>query len=161
MSSSDDHEVEESFQFLEPNTLRDGELELQLVETRPGDPTVGFVPAYHFRMVRAKDRVELGDISFRVGDTEHVVMYAGHIAYNVDEAHRGQRYAARATRLLLPLARRHGFTALWITCNPDNLASRRTCELVGATFVEVVDLPEDTDMYESGEREKCRYHLQL
>ena len=35
-------------------------------------------------------------------------------------------------RLLLPLARRHGLQTVWITCNPDNWASRRTCELAGA-----------------------------
>ena len=161
MSSGRDHEDEAPFEFLEPGSLRDGELELELVETRPGDPSVGFVPAYHFQMVRVNDQAQVGQISFRVGDTDHVVLYAGNIAYGVDESHRGRHYAARATRLLLPLARRHGFTTLWITCNPDNLASRRTCELAGASFVELVELPEDTDMYLRGEREKCRYRLPL
>lgn len=50
---------------------------------------------------------------------------------------------------------------LWMTCSPDNLASRCTCELLGAVFVETVDLPEDIDMYREGERQKCRYRLQL
>jgi tagatose 1,6-diphosphate aldolase len=61
--------------------------------------------------------------------------------------------------LLLPLARSHGLMTIWITCNPDNFASRRTCELAGATLVEIVDLPEDNDMYQRGERQKCRYRL--
>ena len=50
-------------------------------------------------------------------------------------------------------------TELWITCNPDNLASRRTCELAGAEFMGIVDLPPDSDMYLEGERQKCRYLL--
>ena len=50
-------------------------------------------------------------------------------------------------------------TELWVTCNPDNIASRRTCELAGGVLVEIVDLPEDIDMYQEGERRKCRYRF--
>jgi tagatose 1,6-diphosphate aldolase len=63
--------------------------------------------------------------------------------------------------LLLPLARRHGLEILWITCDPDNIASRRTCELAGLELVEIVDVPEHMDMYQRGERRKCRYRLYL
>ena len=45
------------------------------------------------------------------------------------------------------MARRHGLATVWITCNPDNRASRRTCELTGAQLVEIVDLPADNDKY--------------
>lgn len=58
-----------------------------------------------------------------------------------------------------PLARHHEMTELWVTCNPDNIASRRTCELAGGVLVEIVDLPEDIDMYQEGERRKCRYRF--
>ena len=88
-------------------------------------------------------------------------MYAGHIGYNVVRKHRGHRYAARACKLLLPLAASHGLKTIWITCNPDNLASRRTCEILGATMVEIVDIPTDCEMYARGERRKCRYRLDL
>jgi tagatose 1,6-diphosphate aldolase len=63
--------------------------------------------------------------------------------------------------MLLPLARAHGLTTLWITCNPDNIASRRTCERIGARLVEVVDVPEGTPLYRRGERQKCRYCLEM
>jgi hypothetical protein len=49
----------------------------------------------------------------------------------------------------------------WITCNLDNIASRKTCELAGARLVEIVDLSEDTDMYRKGERQKCRYRIDV
>ena len=88
-------------------------------------------------------------------------MYGGHIGYGVLPRYRGHRYAARACKLLFPLARRHGLNPLWITCNPDNIASRRTCELAGGKLVEIVDLPEDIDMYQAGERQKCRYRFDL
>jgi hypothetical protein len=42
---------------------------------------------------------------------------------------------------------------LWITCNPDNWPSRKTCEYLGATLVEVVDLPKESALYQRGERQ--------
>ena len=149
------------FKFNDPGQLIDGDLELALAEKYPGDPDIGFVPTYRFEMRLAGQDKEVGRVELRVGNTRHIVMYGGHIAYGVLPEHRGQHYAARACRLLLPLARTHDMETLWITCNPDNIASRRTCELAGATLVEIVDLPENTDMYQAGERQKCRYRLDL
>jgi predicted acetyltransferase len=149
------------FEFHDPGRLIDGDLELVLAERYPGDPTINYVPAYRFKMILVDQDQEVGRVEFRVGNTHHLTMYGGHLAYGVDPEHRGHRYAARACKLLLPLARHHGFQTLWITCNPDNIASRKTCELTGAILVEIVNLPEDTDMFQEGERQKCRYRLDL
>jgi predicted acetyltransferase len=149
------------FKFLDPGRLVDGDLELVLYERYWGDPAKGKVPAYRFVMTRIRDGEELGSVELRVGDTDDIVLYAGQIGYGVEPIHRGHHYAARAVRLLLPLARQHGLGPLWITCNPDNLASRRTCELAGATFVEIVDLPPDSGLHKQGDRSKCRYRLDL
>jgi predicted acetyltransferase len=149
------------FEFHDPGKLIDKDLELVLVEKYPGDPAIGYVPAYKFRMTLVGQDKEIGHIELRVGSTNHIVMYGGHMGYGVVPEHRGHRYAARACRLLLALAASHALETIWITCNPDNTASRRTCELAGAELVEIVDLPEDTDMYREGERRKCRYRLDL
>jgi tagatose 1,6-diphosphate aldolase len=77
----------------------------------------------------------------------------------VHPPHRGHRYASRSLRLLLPVARRLGLNPLWITRDPENLASRRTLELAGAEFVEIVDVPEDCVIRQSGHPRKCRYRL--
>jgi tagatose 1,6-diphosphate aldolase len=101
----------------------------------------------------------VGRVSLRVGNTDFLRLYAGHIGYDVAEAHRGNRFAARAVALLVPLARRHGLEELWITCNPENTASWRTCEILGAEYVETVPTPEDTEMFKRGSTHKRRYRL--
>ena len=149
------------FEFHDPGKLIDGDLELILVHKYPGNHAIGHVPSYQFKMTHTGHGAELGHINLRIGTTDDILKYAGHIGYGVHPEYRGRRYAARATRLLLPLARSHGLETLWITCNPDNLASRRTCELAGAELVEIVDVPADNEMYQRGERKKFRYRIDL
>lgn len=141
----------------DPGDLLDGDLRLVLAEGYPGDPVKAWVPAYRFAMTVGHEKV--GDIELRLGATEFMVRFGGQIGYAVAERHRGRRLAARALRLLIPLARRHGFHRLWITCDPSNWASRRSCEIAGAQLVETADLPEDCDMYTRGDRQRCRYRL--
>ena len=145
--------------LLDVPKLVDGELELYLVERSEADPRRDYVPAYRFEM-RVGGEVA-GSISLRVGNTRNLELYGGHIGYGVELAFRGRHFAARACKLVFDLARRHGMTTLWITCNPENVASRRTCELVGGELVDIVDLPPDIDMYKEGERQKCRYRIRL
>jgi tagatose 1,6-diphosphate aldolase len=57
----------------------------------------------------------MGEIELRLGNTHHIRMYAGHIGYEVDPPYRGRHYAARAVKLLLPLARHEGIEVVWIT----------------------------------------------
>lgn len=130
-----------------------------------GDLFLGRAPCYYFWMhllPQHKPEIPMaGTISFRVSDSVQIRRYAGHIGYGVFPAARGHHYAERATRLLLPLAKMHGMDHLWITCNPDNLPSRRTCERLGCRLIEIVDIPPGNPFYERGERQKCRYYLKL
>ena len=149
------------FAFLDPGRLVDGDLALVLVEEYCGDPAHGSVPSYKFEMRLVETEKRVGNVDLRIGDTHDLVVYGGHIGYSVLPKYRGNRYAARSCALLLQLAREHGMERLWITCNPDNVASRRTCEILGAELVETVDLPERTVAYGKGERQKLRYKLEL
>jgi predicted acetyltransferase len=123
----------------------------------------GTAPAYHFWM-RDRSNPELpiaGGLNLRVGTQYDLVMFNGQVGYMVYPPARGRHFAERAVRLLLPLARRHGINPLWITCNPDNFASRRTCERLGGQLVEIVPVPTENALYARGEREKCRYRIDL
>ena len=102
-----------------------------------------------------------GGCSLRVADTPEVRTYFGHVGYHVYPPARGAHLAERSVRLLLPLARAHGLKELFITVNPDNWPSRRTAERLGATLIDIVDLPESNVLFKRGDRQKCRYLLEL
>ena len=142
-----------------PGLLVDGDLALELVDI--ASHPVHKVLTYFFRMLHKDGRDELGLINFRAENNPHIELYAGHIGYGVHPEHRGRRYAARSLRLLLPFAGRLGIDPIWITCDPENIASRRSCELAGAKFVEIVDVPEDCVIHRNGHTRKCRYRLDL
>jgi tagatose 1,6-diphosphate aldolase len=137
--------------------LEDADLTLQLTELAPH--VVHRVPTWHFRMLHSRTGEELGGINLRIGSTPHIERYAGHIGFTVHPAHRGHRYAARSVRLLMPVAEQLGFETIWMTCDPENAASRRSLELAGAHLVEIVDVPEDCIIHRSGHKKKCRYLL--
>lgn len=102
-----------------------------------------------------------GGVGLRIGNTPDIELYYGHVGYHVFPAARGRHYAQRAVQLVLPLARRHGIRDLWITCNPENTPSRRTCELLGGQLVETIPIPSNHPLYLSGDRHKCRYLLKI
>ena len=150
--------IEDAIEVVRPLELRHGDLELRLTDfsVHPFHR----VPTYSFHMVSISHGTRMGQINLRIGSTPHVERYAGHIGYGVHSEHRGHHYAARSVKLLLPLARRHALDPIWITCDPENLASRRSLEIAGAEFVEIVDVPADCGIRKfGGKLRKCRYRL--
>lgn len=148
------------FVHLDFDLLTDGEIDLWLDQKAPYRPQRKWVPAYIYHVALHGSREPIGTIDLRVGHNSGTY-YGGNIGYGIKEAHRGHGYAAKACRLLLPVARAHGMDRVIITCNPDNLPSRRTAENAGAKLLEIVDLPPHNQMYKEGERQKCRYELVL
>lgn len=151
------------FQFVDLPPLIDKELELRLVTTTLPSAFRRNVsaPTYYFLMVHRETRERMGYIDLRVGRSEYITHYLGHIGYRVKEDYRGHSYAARSCRLLFPLAAGHDIDPLWITCDPNNPASRRTCVKAGGEMVDILPVPSHYDMYRRGEHFKCRYRFDL
>ena len=146
--------------FLDTSFLENDEIKLCLKKTVDGDPEKEWLPAYHFAVCN-KNGQEMGACDLRVGHNLKTY-YGGNIGYSIKEEYRGHHYAGKACILLFELARKHGMDHIIITCDPDNHASRKTCEYAGCELVEIAELPEDNDMrLSSGKTEKCIYRIYL
>ncbi|MCL2508426.1 MAG: GNAT family N-acetyltransferase [Oscillospiraceae bacterium] len=146
--------------FFDTINLKSDEIFLKLDRTIEANPEKRWVPCYEFKICLGFDGTEAGHCNFRVGYTEKLY-FGGNIGYSIYEPFRGNHYAGKACLLLFELARMHGMNFLYITCNPDNIASRKTCEYAGGVLEAIVDLPTDNDMYLDGEKQKCIYRINL
>lgn len=138
-----------------PSDLENGPVRLRYEKTVPGDASKGLVPYHHFEILLA-DGTEVGHINFRIGDTRHVTMTAGHIGYGIVPEHRGHAYSYHACLALAPFVRRH-YDRVVLTVDPQNVPSIRIIERLGATFLDQVDVPADDPAFEKGARTKLRY----
>ena len=145
--------------FINTDFLKNDEIQLILEKTADGNVEKGWVPAYHFAICDMHG-TKMGVCDLRIGHNE-LLYYGGNIGYRIEEAYRGHHYAGKACQLLFELARKHDLEYVIITCNPDNYASRKTCEYAGGKLIEIVEVPEGNDMRERGETEKCIYKFTL
>ncbi len=138
-----------------PVNLSFDRVSLHFVGIVPGDPQRGFVPYYHLRILTASQS-GVGHINFRIGATEHVLHCAGHIGYVIREPFRGHSYAFQACCAIAPFVR-SVYPSVIITSDPDNHASIRTIERLGAAFIDEVPVPPHDPHYQRGSRTKRRY----
>lgn len=122
---------------------------IHCVAKNPAIPEKKWVPSYVFEI--RKEGCRVGEINFRVGYSDSLY-YGGQIGYAVDEQHRGHGYAEKACSLLVPVIRAHGMKKVLITNEHTNIASRRTCEKLGAELIRKARLPEWHDLYKEGQR---------
>jgi predicted acetyltransferase len=137
-----------------PAQLSFNAVTLHLDKIVPADPERGFVPYYHYRITVGPTTV--GHINLRIGNTDHIRLYSGHLGYQIDRPHRGHRYALLAGLAIAPLARLISPEQI-LTCDPTNHPSRRTIELLGATFIGAVKVPRHDPNYLRGSRTKQRF----
>lgn len=145
--------------FVDTGFLKNNEIQLKLEKTVEGNGEKDWVPAYHFAICN-KEGIKMGVCDLRIGHNDKLY-YGGNIGYRIEEEYRGNNYAGKTCLLLLELARIHNLEYVIITCNPDNVASRKTCEYVGGELLEVVELPMDSDMRKRGETQKCIFKFNI
>ena len=76
----------------------------------------------------------LGHIAIRHRLTPWLREYGGHIGYDVPPSKRRQGHATRMLRAALPVAHRIGIDEALITCDTDNVGSRKVIEANGGRF---------------------------
>lgn len=145
--------------FVDTSFLRNDEINLVLEKTVDGNDKKGWVPAYHFAICNSEG-IKMGVCDLRIGHNDKLYC-GGNIGYSVDEQYRGHHYAGKACLLLFELAKKHQLEYVIIACNPSNYASRRTCEYAGGNLLEIAGLPEDNDVRDKGETEKCIFRFDV
>ena len=151
--------MEDEHLFLPCEDLTDGEIRLRLNRTSPACPEKQYVPAYFFDICLA-DGTRAGALDLRIGQNRKLYI-GGHIGYRVEEPFRGHRYAMKAVLLALKQAGKHHMDRVYITCVPENAASKRTIELAGGVFEERAPIPEENEMHAEGKREVLVYRFDL
>lgn len=73
----------------------------------------------------------IGSIAVRHRLTEWLLEHGGHIGYSIRPSRRREGHASRALALALDRARDLGLDRVLLTCDLDNVASRRTIEANG------------------------------
>jgi predicted acetyltransferase len=94
------------------------------------------VPRLPFRLFWISDGSFCGTINlrFQPGTEALPGHVSGHVGYAVVPWKRRRGYATRALALLLPHGRAEGLARVLVTCDDDNLASRRVIEANGGVF---------------------------
>ena len=138
-----------------------GEVRLEIAAITQADEKTGYVPMYQFDIVRIGDGAHAGRIDLRLGYVRNTY-YGGNVGYRVGEEFRGNGYAGKATRLVFEVARAHRMPYLIITCDKDNLPSRRTLERLGGELLECVAPPAYSGVYQEGSTgEHCIFRFML
>lgn len=145
--------------FLSTDHLKTDEILLRLEKAAEGDPEKGWVPAYHFAICNLQGE-KMGVCDLRLGHNEKLY-YGGNIGYRIEAPYRGHHYAGKACKLLFQLAKQHELGYVIITCNPDNIPSRKTCAYLNGTLLEIAELPMDNDMRQNGETHKCIFRFEI
>ncbi len=143
------------------HTYSDDEITISLSQQYGREPDVGIEKTYCFNIYLNDAAMRrIGYVDLRIGENEFLY-YLGHIGYRIAEEYRGHHYAAKAVKLLLPFARKQKMRHLIITCNPDNIASKKTIEYLNADYLETVEVPSWHELYQRDEKRKCIYEIKL
>lgn len=121
---------------------------------------LGYPESIYYEMVLRESNEIIGRVDLRLADTEHVY-YEGHVGYYVKPEYRGNRYTIDAIQELIPLAKSYRLSELTFACSPDNMASIKVIQRLGAKFIECVPIPKGNERYLMGDTETNRYSLNI
>lgn len=111
------------------------------------------VPSLERTVGRCEYRVESGQD----------LRYYGNIGYVIYVPYRGHHFAYKACLALIALMKGKikGLQEIVITCNPENIASKKTIQKLGCDYVETVDIDPRHELFRMGDVQKEVYVLNL
>ena len=93
-------------------------------------------------LVGVVDGQVVGRISIRHWLTDYLERIGGHVGYGVIPSRRKQGYATEMFRQSLPVCASLGLARVLVTCDVNNLGSRRVIEKCGGVLENITDEPE-------------------
>lgn len=114
--------------------IADEEIEISIVSAFLNENS------FDYDIVRKSDRKIIGYCGIILKLTEEND-FLGNIEYEIFEQYRGNNYAYKATKLLGQVALYFGVDNLNISIRPDNFASIRIAQKLGARFICIKSLP--------------------
>ncbi|HET7080157.1 MAG TPA: GNAT family N-acetyltransferase [Chloroflexia bacterium] len=118
----------------------------------PAQAVPGRMPEMIYWLI--DDGEYIGRVSIRHAVNDWVRTIGGHIGYEIRPSRRRRGYGTLILRLALPHAREMGITRVLITCDEDNIGSKKIIEANGGRFESAVTAP--------GQRSrKLRYWIDL
>lgn len=113
-------------------------------------------PYYIYQIIEGTE--EIGRIVFRLGsNSDHY--YDGHIGYSIHPEYRGQAKSYQACELLRGIIKKQGYTEVIITCSPDNLASKKIIQKLGAKYLETAVIPAKLRKYFARDEQEKEIYL--
>lgn len=111
---------------------------LQVLRQAETEPLAGRVPATCFWLI-VDGGVYGGELDLRHSLNDGLRRYGGHIGYKIRPSQRRKGYGTLLCRLGIEEARKRGIKDLLITCDDDNIGSRKVIEANGGRLKDKVD----------------------
>jgi predicted acetyltransferase len=110
------------------------------------------IPQRHFWLI--DDNEFIGILSLRRGPDETFIRISGHVGYQIRPSKRRRGYGRELLRQGLQKAKELGFTRVLLTCDEDNIASKKVIESNGGQF-------ENAILVDGAPVKKLRYWIDL
>jgi predicted acetyltransferase len=118
--------------------------EIDLLENEETCPA-GKVCSNTYLAVRSDDNRVVGIIDFR-HHIDHPILglWGGHIGYSVRPSERRKGYAKEMLGLVLQKCKEHGLVRVLVTCDANNVASKKTILINGGVYERDVQVDGET-----------------
>lgn len=111
---------------------------LQTLRDKAKSPLAGMAPATLYWLI-APGGIYAGELDLRHALNDNLRRFGGHIGYSIRPSLRRRGYGRLICRLGIAAARARGIGDILITCDDDNIASRKIIEANGGLLIDKID----------------------